>query len=415
MTKYLYEPPPQMSSPDGLALAEFLQRQLFALSDAVDHINDFEDAEPFEGKPQDGMLRWFVGGAPGNSSGPGFYYYYDGSWSYIGGAEVVTYGAVIPGTGNVWDDVNAYDFTGHPYASGSCLAILPNAIVTFGHNGISYLYEGPRDVCIGLGGDYATVQDDYAPLGTGDHSILINRDAADAHPMSAVTGLMADQTRQDEDLTAHKSAAPAHTMTQIEGLNADQARQDTNHSNHLADLNNPHQVRHDQLPDVDPDPTNPHPQYDRAHVGLLMGGTVNNFTLNTTDSKLVNYSLHAQYNWPDDDDVNPVAGEITIPEDGVYQFTAHILGDQGNDNKEEWIELKINVAGGPDPGRERIDILEVATDKTTGRCLQATWTRGAYVGEVYSLWMWASTGLGTFAVEAVTFEAIKQADIGELE
>ena len=30
--------------------------------------------------------------------------------------EILVYGALIPGTGNVWDDLNATDFTGEEYA-----------------------------------------------------------------------------------------------------------------------------------------------------------------------------------------------------------------------------------------------------------------------------------------------------------
>ena len=147
---------------------------------------------------------------------------------------------------------------------------------------------------------------------------------------------------------------------------------------------------------------------------MLLGGTTNNFTLNSSDSKLVNYSQSAQWHWPDDNDIDPTNGEITIPEDGIYRHTVQILGDQGNDTKEEYIEFRLDVAGGPNPGRIRADILEVATDKTTGRSLKATFTRPRYANEVLSLWMWASAGLGTFNVEATTFEVVKIADISEL-
>ena len=328
MRPFVFENPPLAESLEGQALAEFLGRQLLKISQSLASI----DTE---------------------------------------GGEVITYGASISGVGNVWDDLNVMDFTGEEFAgvdgcAATALSIKTNAIVTFGHSATAYIWEGPRGVCVGLGGNYAAVATDLVPIGTADHALLTNRDSADQHPQSAIEGrgshanLEADQISQDGRLSTLESSQAVQD-----------GRLDTLET-HPPLTDNPHGVRHDQLPDVGIDPLDPHPQYDRAHVGLLLGGTTNNFTLNTTDSKLVNYSLSAQYNWPDDNDINPVTGEITIPEDGIYQFTAHVLGDQGNDTKEEWIELRIDVVGGPDPGRSRIDILEVATDKTTGRCLQAT-------------------------------------------
>ena len=295
--------------------------------------------------------------------------------------EVLSYGATIPGTGNVWDDLNATDFTGHQYAGvdgcvATALSIKTNSIVTFGHNAISYIWEGPRGVCVGVGGTYSAIAGDLVPLGTGDHAILTNRDIADAHPMAAITGLLADQTRQDSALAAHEGAPDPHPQYLLE--------------------------------------TDAEAIYQKKFPAMVLGGTTNSFTLNTTDSKLLNYSLSGQWNWPDDDDIDPLNGEISIPQDGIYRFTLQVLGDQGNDTKEEWIELKFDVTGGPNPGRTRADILEVATDKTTGRSLKSTFTRGAVVGETVSLWMWASAGLGTFSVEATTFEVIKIAEIGEL-
>ena len=306
--------------------------------------------------------------------------------------EILVYGASIPGTGNVWDDLNVADFTGEEYAGvdgcvATALSIKTNSLVTFGHNLVAYIWQGPQGVCVGLGGTYAAVAGDLAPIGTGDHSILANRDQTDSHPQAAVTDLVADQNAQDSRLSALEVHPPLTT--------------------------NPHQVRHDQLTDIT-DPVDPHPQYQQKGVSMLLGGTTDNFTLNSSDSKLVNYSQSAQWHWPDDDDINAAAGEITIPEDGIYRHTFQIMGDQGNDTKEEWIELRLDISGGPDPGRTRADILDVTTDKTSGRSLKTTFSRPRYANEVVSLWMWASSGLGTFSVEATTFEIIKIADISEL-
>ncbi len=324
-------------------------------------------------------------------------------------SELLVYGSLVPGTGNVWDDVNANDFTGEEYAgvdgcASTALSIKDNAVVFFGHNGVSYIWLGPTSVCVGTGGTYTSTSGDYGPLGTGDHSALSNRDVADSHPQTAIGG--------------RGSTAD---------LQADQLEQDQNLSNHIGNSNNPHNTAHtnlssgigtnthDQIDDhIDNVVTDPHPQYQQKGVSMLLGGTTDNFTLNSSDSKLVNYSQSAQWHWPDDNDIDPTNGEITIPEDGIYRHTFQILGDQGNDTKEEWIELRLDISGGPTPGRTRADILDVTTDKTSGRSLKTTFSRPRYANEVVSLWMWASSGLGTFSVEATTFEIIKIADISEL-
>lgn len=409
MSQFVFENPPLTQTDDGNRIGEYLTRQFLNAEEVFDTINDLEEASPFQGDPRSGMFRYSEGDATDFTSGPGFYGFYNGQWNYIGSGELLTYGALIPGTGNVWTDLNATDFTGQEYAgvdgcASTSLSIKTNGVVFFGHNGVSYIWIGPGGVCVGQGGTYSATSDDLAPIGTGDHSILTNRNQADSHPQTAIGG--------------RGSAGD---------LEADQIQQDTNLTNHISDGGNPHNTSHtnlssgigtnthDQIDDhIGNVVTDPHPQYRQKGPAMVLAGTVDSFTLNSTDSKLVNYSLSAQWDWPDDNDIDPVTGEITIPEDGIYQFTAHVLGDQGNDNKEEWIELKIDTAGGSNPGRSRIDILEVPTDKTSGRCVQATYTRPAYTNEVYSLYMWASTGLGTFSVEATTFEIRKIADISEL-
>ncbi len=138
--------------------------------------------------------------------------------------------------------------------------------------------------------------------------------------------------------------------------------------------------------------------------GCYLGGTTSTFTLNSTDSKLVNYSVSDEWNWEDEDYINPTAGEITIPLTGYYRCTAHILGTQGNSTKEEYILLKLDVVGGPDPGRFDIAFVDVTTDKTSIRNPSATFTRLFTAGEVLSLYMWASSSLGTWNTTSSTFE-----------
>ena len=302
---------------------------------------------------------------------------------------IVTYGASITddaGDGTAHGDLNATDFTGHQYADPdvpTSLQILSNAVVTFGHKAIAYQWQGPSDVTLGIGGSYTAIATDLVPIGTADHNILVNRSLADQHPTSAITGLDTKQASQDADILANTQ----------------------NINNHKADYNNPHQVNHSQLPDVDPDPNDPHPIYQKVLPSIVMGGTTDSFTLNTTDSKLVNYSLSGEFGGSVGN-VDPTTGEITIPSDGIYTVTANVLGDQGNDTKEEWIELKLDVTV-VGATRDIIGFLDVTTDKTSTRQLISIATRGFQAGAVLSLWMWASSGLGTFTVYGTSFEVHK--------
>ena len=138
--------------------------------------------------------------------------------------------------------------------------------------------------------------------------------------------------------------------------------------------------------------------------GCFLGGSVSSFTWNTTDSKLVNYTESSQWNWEDQSDIDPVAGEITVPESGYYKLTAVVLGNQGNTNKEEWGEIRLDIQGGSNPGRLTIAMVDIPTDKTSLRNMVSVATRYLEKDQVLSLYMWASTGLGTFNMDRCTFE-----------
>ena len=161
-----------------------------------------------------------------------------------------------------------------------------------------------------------------------------------------------------------------------------------------------------------PEP-DPHPQYQKKLPGMVLGGGADNFTLNTTQSKLVNYPLAGQWNWTDQDDIDPAAGEITIPATGIYTVTGSLIGYQGNTNKEEWMEMRFRVVNGGTTDY-RVAEREIPTDKTDIRSLLFTLTRVFTAGDVLSLWVWGSTGLGTFTVDATTFEVIKIAEQSDI-
>lgn len=138
----------------------------------------------------------------------------------------------------------------------------------------------------------------------------------------------------------------------------------------------------------------------------VLYGQPSNASLGTGGFRLVNWSESGDFG-DLEGAADPVAGSITISEDAPYRITAHVYGQQGNDNKEESIWLQVEVVGGPQPGLYDVVHESVDTDKTSGRSLSFTLTRGLFSGEVIYLRMRASTGLGTFSFEVTTFEIEK--------
>lgn len=124
---------------------------------------------------------------------------------------------------------------------------------------------------------------------------------------------------------------------------------------------------------------------------------------NTTTKLLSNYS--ESFATSDFDGfMNPSAGTIAIPVNGIYQIVVALTGRQGNDNKELTMRLFVRVVGGSQPGDYIVSVFDVATDKTRDRSFAATFTRDLYVGETISLVVNATTSTGTFVFEAITFE-----------
>ncbi len=93
------------------------------------------------------------------------------------------------GDGTIEGDTNATDWTGHAQSDGTRLNIRITDSVIFGHKDIAYQYVGKKPALLGVGGDYTTVNEDFIPIGTGDHTVLVNRDQPDSHPILAITDL----------------------------------------------------------------------------------------------------------------------------------------------------------------------------------------------------------------------------------
>lgn len=119
--------------------------------------------------------------------------------------------ALSTNAGNISQSVNAMDWTGHLHADGTALYIRNEDVVSFGHETDAiYRWVGPKEVQLGVGGDYISTEDDYQITGTVDHRVLTERDALDSHPIGAITGLITEQARQDQDLTDHENAYNPH-------------------------------------------------------------------------------------------------------------------------------------------------------------------------------------------------------------
>jgi len=167
---------------------------------------------------------------------------------------------VVAEPNNIWDAVDAMDWSNHEYANGTALNIQKNHVVTFGNgSSIAYRWQGTKPRLVGIG-QSPTTENDYQPIGTSDHEILVNRDSVDSHPTIAITGLDAKQASQD-------------TATALVQTNLD---------THEADVLNPHAVTYTQ---VGADPVGTinyvHP-LDGVDPTVLTGATVfSDHTVNT--------------------------------------------------------------------------------------------------------------------------------------
>lgn len=94
---------------------------------------------------------------------------------------LIEYGAIadpLADPNNIWDAVNAMDWTGHQHADLTVLTsllVLDNHSVTMGNQADKvYKYVGPKQVKLGLGGNYTAVEGDFLLVGIGDHDALTN-------------------------------------------------------------------------------------------------------------------------------------------------------------------------------------------------------------------------------------------------
>ena len=208
--------------------------------------------------------------------------------SGIGG--VIEYSAVAAHvTMNIADDVNAMNWTGHPYAVGTALQVETNHIVTFSNNqGSAYQWVGHKPVALGVGGDYTSTMADYIETGTTSHEALEGRFASNQHPIDSIIGLTTELESLSDTLLGHTGdlfnphvvtqtqvglgsvdntsdlGKPISTATQAaldakvddnqvltnvpaNAVFTDTIYDDTNIDNHIADVANPHVVTQQQV------------------------------------------------------------------------------------------------------------------------------------------------------------------------
>ena len=135
------------------------------------------------------------------------------------------------GDGTPHGDLNATDFTSQ--TGTTYLEIKKSVVYNFVHKLVLYQWVGPKDVTVGVGGNYSAGASDLVGQGTADHDLLVNRHSPTAHETADINGLDVKQQAQDDattavdnDLQAHKTASYAHQIIHIEGLTEEQARQD---------------------------------------------------------------------------------------------------------------------------------------------------------------------------------------------
>jgi hypothetical protein len=132
---------------------------------------------------------------------------------------------------------------------------------------------------------------------------------------------------------------------------------------------------------------------------MFLLGDADDFTLDTTDSTIVNYDDGgALGEVPIEPDL--VTGEITIPTTGAYTVTLFIIGVQGNQVQNQSIVLSLGI----DAVLVPVASIDVATNQTSIRSLSATLTRGFPKDSIITMSMFATGDLGLFAVSQASLE-----------
>ena len=366
---------------DVLGLTDDQQRQD---QDLIDHTTDPNGHPPFAGVGTTGFV-------PDPTDLQGQFLRDDGTWA---DGTVVEYSANAVngvGDGTIEGDFNANDWTGHPYAVGENLNILLNHVVTCTNGGgVAYSWVGPKNVLIGPSGNYTALATDFVAKGTNDHSVLINVNPDDHHNRS------------------HDHSDPLDGQVPHGNLIGIGANDHHNQIHLLYGSDHSDVLTGDALQEGDALVWNGS-AFAPSNVGsteltfLLLYGTATVGSVGSGGNYITNYAESGQASPVPGIFVDPVTGIITLPEAGVYEVTLWVIGQQGNDTKEESMFLQIEVGG----VLSNAAVFDIATDKTDYRSFTAVITRSETAGTQLRLRMRATSGTGTFSIENTSFQVTR--------
>lgn len=147
----------------------------------------------------------------------------------------------------------------------------------------------------------------------------------------------------------------------------------------------------------------------RAVPRMFLTEDVDNFNLDTIDSKLINYTGGGAIGIvPIDPD--RATGDITIPVDGIYKLSGFVFGLQTTPTQNQTIRLLGDING----VKRVIDTIDVSTPITDERTLFGSLSRQLLAGDVASLFMNATADLGTFDVQTTSFEVFLITPLNEV-
>ena len=141
----------------------------------------------------------------------------------------------------------------------------------------------------------------------------------------------------------------------------------------------------------------------RDESGHILFGDADDVPWTTVENPIVNYTDSAVWQQGQSINIDPVAGTITVPSDGIYQVRMYVGGNQGNNsfNEDMFLMLRLDAASAP------VARQTVPSNKTSGRIFASSVTRRLNVNQVLQLATLATADMGTFAIEQTSFELVR--------
>ena len=147
--------------------------------------------------------------------------------------------------------------------------------------------------------------------------------------------------------------------------------------------------------------------YRRDYPNASLFGDASNFAFNLTPSKLVNFTDSDTWGvGVSSSNVDPVNGEIDIPEDGLWQVNVFLGGTQGSTTFDESMILELDI----NATRKTISVLDIASSSTNQRTFSASITLRLLENDTLSIYCTATAALGTFTVNDAMLQIKKLSD-----